>query len=771
MAQKSLSVYNCFLINHFCRDTGNRLEITLYARSSCNQTIKIIINDFLPPFFVPSNTSAELTGRAFKRKSVNLLNLDSVPVDCCYFRTLAGLKQCAAELRAAGIKPHESDIHPTERFLMERIVRGSFTAEGPARKDFKYIEMINPKIRGGSCEVKFKVLSLDIETNVATGEIYCIGCFCETGTVFMTSATEQNNAFTSCADEKNLLVKFIEHISSQDPDIIIGWNVIDFDLTVIQERCAHHGIAFDIGRSPNSRITEPSGESGHRSARIPGRIVMDVPVMLRAFNHTFEEYSLDYVSTVMLGRKKEITLSGQSKIDEIDRQYRYDKPSLASYNISDTVLTCQIFEKAGLLANTIERAKLCGHLLDRTGGSVAAFDYLYLPALHRAGYVANDLADAPVPPGPLPGGYVMESDPGIYENILLFDFKSLYPTIIMTFLIDPLGAAVKDGRRIKGPEGPSFSIDKSILPGIITHLLSARIEARKTGNASLSQAIKILMNSFYGVLGTTGCRFFSYDLASTITKTGQYLLRATRDHIEKTSGFSIIYGDTDSLFVLLGPGMEKTAGETGRAIVSETNSWLAGFLKENFNAESALELEFEMHFRHFFMPTIRGSQQGSKKRYCGTEETANGLKLHFKGLESARSDWTQLAKNFQHELFMKIFKNMPVENYISEITGRIRNGSLDKELVYRKGVRKKLEEYTEHVPPHIQAARMLGGKAPSRISYVITVEGPQPLEKISAPLDYEHYIETQIRPIAESILEWKGIRFEDIITGQQDLFK
>jgi DNA polymerase-2 len=369
----------------------------------------------------------------------------------------------------------------------------------------------------------------------------------------------------------------------------------------------------------------------------------------------------------------------------------------------------------------------------------------------------------------LSGGYVMEPLPGIYENVLLFDFKSLYPTIMVTFLIDPLGFFCKDAANLVGPTGTAFSRIHSLLPAIITELLDARTRARRIKNQSLSYAIKILMNSFYGVLGSTACRFFSPDIAQAITGTGQYIFKTTSAYIEKKFSYPVIYGDTDSLFLHIGPGQQKQAKTLGQTIIADVNTWLKTFLKEHFNADSILELQFEDHFRHFLMPSIRGGTQGSKKRYCGTREQDGKLILTFKGMESVRSDWTALAKNFQNTLYEKVFKNEPVDELILETVQKIRLGKSDADLVYSKQLRKPVSEYTVHIPPHAQAAKLLENPG-HVIRYVITTHGPQPIEKQTAPLDYDHYVLTQIKPIADSILELVGKKFDDIVSGQQDLF-
>jgi DNA polymerase-2 len=766
-----MSTTTAFLLTATGGDYNGRFEITLHARATTGQAVRIRVTDFRPPFFVPRSAPEELTSGAAERRPLPLRTLVGEEVDCLYFTTFKALQDTAQRIRGGGGRVLESDVYPAERFLMERQVKGGMEIEGTGVQHGKLLDFVNPRIRGVDVSVSLSVLSLDIETHAATSHIYSIGCSGRTDRVFMVGEGVSVPGVGFCADEATMLRAFLAHVADEDPDVIIGWHVVEFDLTVIRNRCTELGVPFALGRDGRARIL-PHDPVRKRpaAARVPGRVVLDGPVMLRAGFHSFEEYSLDFVAAELLGKHKLITRSGPEKIAEIDRLFAHDKPALARYNLEDTHLTRQVFDATSILPDAIERSKLSGHLLDRVGGSVAAFDYLYLPLLHRAGRVAGDVADVPPPMQPLPGGYVMDSRPGIHENVLLFDFRSLYPSIIMTFMVDPLGMASRSENRVKGPVGPGFARDESILPSIISGLLDARQRAKSAKNAPLSQAIKIIMNSFYGVLGTPGCRFFSYDLSTAITGTGQYLLRQTTEHIQSVAGCPVIYGDTDSLFVLLGPGAEARAQQRGREIVAEVNTWLTQEMKSRFDAASALLLQFESHFRYFFMPAIRGTTMGSKKRYCGALEKPDGsLDLIFKGLESARTDWTELARNLQQELCMRAFTRQPVESYVADIVARVKSGQLDDKLVYKKRINKPLSEYITSIPPHVQAAKMLDSPR-HHIAYVITKRGPQPIEKRNAPLDYDHYIEAQIRPIADSILEWVGTSLDRIVSGQQELF-
>ena len=538
----------------------------------------------------------------------------------------------------------------------------------------------------------------------------------------------------------------MKYIAARDPDVLTGLDIAGHTLRVLQERCAKLDLRFEIGRESGSRVSASVRNSWRRggasaktvwTARVPGRVAMDLAKMLKAYHGSDDDFHIDAAGC-------------QAAAEE----------------------TLKAFNEAEILPNAIERSRRSGQPLEGVGGSVASFDHLYLPRLHRAGFAAGDTADIRPPEKALPGGYVLEPTPGLYENVLVFDFKSLYPSIIMTFMIDPLGFRIVGGDRIATPIGTTFSKEVSVMPGIIRELMEARAMAVQIKNPYLSQAIKLLMNSFAGVLGSTGCRFFSEEVSPSITLTGQHILKSSIEHIETVYGKKVIYGDTDSVFVNLGAGAEGRAAELGVRISKETGVWLRETLKERYGAVSALELKYEEHYRRFFIPPLRGGDagQGAKKHYCGAAEKADGrMELTFKGMESARNDWTDLAKEFQRDLFVMFFSEKPLETYVAKTAERLMNGEFDGKLVYRKHVRKDLDAYTSNIPPHVQAAKMLD--APVKvIKYYITKNGPQPVEKLSAPIDYQHYMDSQLRPIADSILVWMGSDFDRIVSGQQELF-
>jgi len=506
-------------------------------------------------------------------------------------------------------------------------------------------------------------------------------------------------------------------------------------------------------------------------------VVLDGIDWLRAAFWSFESFALETVARALLGRGKH-DLGGppggnsgsRDKVGEINRLYREDRARLAAYNIEDCRLVTEIFARTGLVEFALRRAELTGLAMDRLGGSVAAFDNLYLPRLHRRGRVAPDVGDAAPGPGS-PGGYVMDSQPGLYDNVLVLDFKSLYPSIIRTFQIDPLGLAAPGDNPVPGFLQARFARHGAILPDLIEELWQARDEAKKNADAALSQAVKILMNSFYGVLGSPGCRFHDARLASSITLRGHEIIQKSRDRIAEL-GHRVIYGDTDSLFVLLGEAVDESeAQRIGARLAVTLNNWWREALAKEYRLDSFLEVEFETLYLRFLMPTVRGEQTGSKKRYAGLVRTADGgTDVVFKGLESVRTDWTALARRFQRELYRRIFLDLPFEDFVRETLADLLAGKLDQELVYRKRLRRAVDEYTRNIPPHVQAARKL--EKPGRsVRYVITSAGPEPVRDEIPKPDYQHYRERQLAPAANGILHFLDTSFETITDAQLTIFQ
>jgi DNA polymerase-2 len=189
--------------------------------------------------------------------------------------------------------------------------------------------------------------------------------------------------------------------------------------------------------------------------------------------------------------------------------------------------------------------------------------------------------------------------------------------------------------------------------------------------------------------------------------------------------------------------------------------------------ESRLELQFERLYLRLFLPAVRHGTAGARKRYVGLVPAKGGAEARdqvvFTGMESVRGDWTEMAKEVQRGLYTRLFADEPVEDYLRAIVVQVRAGHHDARLVYRKGLRKAPEAYTTTTPPHVAAARKLGRRVRGRIAYVITLDGPEPVEEQHHLLDYDHYVEKQIRPVAEPVLGLLGLDFAKVTGSERQL--
>jgi DNA polymerase-2 len=397
---------------------------------------------------------------------------------------------------------------------------------------------------------------------------------------------------------------------------------------------------------------------------------------------------------------------------------------------------------------------------------------LYLSELERARIVAPSVrgGDSRVHAAQQ-GGHVLEPVTGLHEKVWVFDFKSLYPSIIRTFNIDPVSYVPQPSPEldlIRTTEG-AFRREPAILPRLLDELFPRREAAKRRHDDVAAHAIKILMNSFYGVLGTSACRFFNPALANSITGMGKHLLLWSKEWFE-AAGFRVLYGDTDSLFVSSGDADAERASAEAARLAAQLNRELERYIAERWRVPSRLELEFEKLYLKLFLARARHSTRGASKRYAGlvyggagAAGTAGSHAVEFVGLEVVRRDWTQLAKRVQRELYERLFANRALDAYLAEIVARVRRGELDEELIYHKNLRKGTGEYTATTPPHVAAARKSSQAAGRSIRYVVTTAGAEPLDNLRHPPDREHYVEKQIKPVAEPILEALGLDFARVI--------
>ncbi len=781
-----------FILTRHWRDTPAGTEVSFWLATD-EGARHIRLSPQLSVAFVPEAQRARAEAllrreRDAELRPLALCDFQHRPVLGLYCRQYRRLLDCARLLRDGGVDVYEADIRPPERYLMERFITAPVRFDGSPGEGAMLVDAQMAPVP--DYRPMLELVSLDIETN-ARGDLYSIALEgCGERQVYMLGPANGQGAALDfrldyCQTRAQLLERLNDWLARHDPDAIIGWNLVQFDLRVLREHALRLQVPLRLGRGgAEMEWREHGNRRNHFFAAAAGRLIIDGIEALRSATWSFPSFSLENVAQTLLGEGKAIDNPYQ-RMAEIDRMFAEDKPALARYNLKDCELVTRIFARTELLTFLLERATVTGLPADRSGGSVAAFEHLYMPLMHRKGFVAPNLGERR--PEASPGGFVMDSQPGLYESVLVLDYKSLYPSIIRTFLIDPVGLIEglrqpADSESLPGFRGARFSRTRHCLPAIVERVWQGREMAKREHDKPLSQALKIIMNAFYGVLGSSGCRFFDPRLASSITLRGHEIMRRTRELIE-AQGHAVIYGDTDSTFVWLRRAhTDEEAARIGRALVRHINDWWRERLQRELGLDSALELQFETHFRRFLMPTIRGAEEGSKKRYAGLVTLPDGSDgMVFKGLETVRTDWSPLAQRFQQELYQRIFHRQPYQDYVRDYVRRTLAGELDELLVYRKRLRRRLDDYQRNVPPHVRAARLADDYNDRQgrprqyqnggwISYLITVAGPEPLENRRAAIDYDHYVTRQLQPVADAILPFVGDDFSSLIDGQLGLF-
>ena len=343
-----------YLLTRGWRDTPKGVELTFWCASE-DGPVRVVVEGTEAVCFINRSHSLPLPPHV-RRQSRELKLLSGAPVDALYFchqRDLQAFRQSDLELA-------ESDVKPTDRYLMERFIAAGLEATGTLVEKAGVRTMVNPRLRRAEVEPTLKALSLDIETRGKTDQLYSIAGASMVpaahhleASVFMigTGEDEQREGYILryYSDEPSLLNAFFDWLRIVDPDLIVGWSVVNFDLSFLDRKCRMLGIPFAIGRGDEgAAVLQPTGPGQPRIARIPGRGILDGIDLLKAGFWAFESFSLDNVAHELLGAGKLITAE-QNKVAEINRQFREDKRQLADYNMRDCTLVNEIFIKADLI--------------------------------------------------------------------------------------------------------------------------------------------------------------------------------------------------------------------------------------------------------------------------------------------------------------------------------------------------------------------------------------------------------------------------------------
>lgn len=780
-----------FMVHAWTEFGSGRVLMT--GRALDGRSFAVVDDTWAPALYVPASDlerardTAAAQGYDATAGNQRMVLPDGRP--CAELRTPErGRKALASALRSARIDVWGDDDKAADQYLAELGVKAGVVVEGESRPGRRVdLTFLKPAVSPGKdgCSAPLRWLSLDLETARDGRIIACALAMDERRASFIDAPGPVAGAI-AMNGEQALLAAVRDTLVAWDPDVITGWNVVDFDLRAVARRCAFLGLPFDAGRTDAPlRILESPGL--RTLAILEGRRCVDAMKVMRSAKDRYGDQRLETVARAVLGQGKLLDSTGEEKLDELDELLARDPATYAAYCQRDAELPLDILRASGMGELTRLRSSLTGLDLERAWTSVPAFERVYGLALRQRGIL-------PAPPrggsvGGAPGGLILPPRPGLFGVVLVFDFRSLYPSIIRTFNIDPVAMSRAGPDAIEAPNGARFSRERGVLPDVLDEWAELRRQALEDGDEPRAYALKILQNSFYGVLGSPGCVWADDRLSGAITGFGQELLKATRDWFSE-AGYEVLYGDTDSVFVLAGPEAGSGADATRTracGLAAGACAHLAELVRGRWGVDSKLELRFDKLYARFLIPRLRGDRlqrlrleleragareladtlpepKGRAKGYAGLLVHEDGsTSLDIKGLEAARGDWSPLARRFQEELLGIAFQHESgdasghaARDYARSLASSLRSGSLDGELAFRRVLKRNLDRYAADAP-HVKAARLAGAtERGDVVEYLQTAAGPEPASNPGCRPDYAWYLERQLGPIWESVAEAAG---------------
>jgi DNA polymerase elongation subunit (family B) len=416
--------------------------------------------------------------------------------------------------------------------------------------------------------------------------------------------------YVKCADEKELLHKFVYHWAKTSPDVVTGWNCEFFDIPYLVNRIRKiNGESRMKMLSPWKMIDERETHTGYGQTtlkyEIKGVAILDYMAIFKKFGYSYgpqESYKLDHIANVVLGEKK-LDFGEASDLNEL---HANDYQKFIDYNIKDVELIDRMEDKLGLISLCLTMAYKGGVNYEQVLGTVAIWDSLIYRDLHAKRIAVPQNSESFK--GAYPGGYVKEPHVGMHDWVCSFDLNSLYPSIIMQYNMSPetilnddeLNVTVETvlAKQVKNTVpntalavgGTRFSTKKlGILPAIIQEIYDDRVKFKQAQlkaeqelelTATKSEvyglekriaiaknqqmALKILLNSLYGAMGNKWFRYFDMRIAEGITLTGQATIRWAENHLNDylntalgTKKDYVVAIDTDSVYVTLNEFVER----------------------------------------------------------------------------------------------------------------------------------------------------------------------------------------------------------------------
>lgn len=662
-------------------------------------------------------------------------------------------------LKDAGIQTYEADLSTYQRY------------------------MIDEDVEMGQ---KFMTLYFDIETDdrgngIEIGRDQIIS--------FAAYDPRTKKTYYKSGDNERGLIKGMLKLFAKY-DVIIGWNSEGFDLPYIKARAKSHELWDELYLLMGVQSLDLLDKFQETYGR-------DTEMVKK-----FRSFKLNDVASYFLG-------IGKIPRGSTWEMFINEPEKLKEYNIRDVQLLDQLEGKTGIVDLSIIKAHICGaRLNEKTSGRV--LDQFIVRAANQRGVhyksvLRNVVDEAESFTNSYVGGHVFTPRLGRHTHIHTFDFSSLYPSIIRTFNISPetfhgkwksglveeegdgpftrVAEAQPLGSDIGTPTNVRYAGERGVIPSLIHELVVIRNKMRKEEMPKLDPTsfeyknldkkqyvYKILANSMYGIIGAPFFRYYHFDMAESITRTGHFLIKHASAWFEER-GYPTIYGDTDSIFVQIEDGTDP------QKLADQLQVAQAELLKELFQIrESFMVMDYEKSFDKFLIT--------GKKKYVGILDEKMGNKFILTGMEAKKRDTIKIAADAQMHLFDMIIKNdtplESVKSWLEQLKARVMTGKVAaEEITVHKKLTKHPKEFVAYqkgtkLPAHCQVyldVKDVLKDPPTVGSYIpfIITEG-KPLSGVHPELwnghyDTTHYWNKAIYALLKRVLE---VAFPDENWDQYD---
>src|SRR3989338_1844925 len=785
--------------------------IRLFGKTAEGETACAFVDGFVPYFYIDDAKALPLLEESplvvrvepVKRRLVHEYGKER-GLFKVVLRTPARTPEVREQLARAGFRSYEADILFKYRYLADTGIGGCGWVEveeaGAMRPSTVAVQhrikaaaaKPVPQVPGRAAVAPLRFLAVDIECVANTPGLapeasrdpvvmvsfaFDAPARVAAGKQTLVLSTRAGAGVRHCAGEKALLQAFVDVVRDYDPDVLTGFNINNFDVPYLLERMRKAGVSAHFGRCLQKQVN--STRVGIRSrTSIVGRVALDSYEIVKK-DFSLQRYGLDFVARKLLGEEK-----GDVRKSEIEKLWRggaADFERLVRYSEQDSLLALKLVQQLHLLDKYLALARVSGVLLQDAlgGGETTRIEHFLLREFNREGFVFPlRPTDAEIDQrearkrmsqeqGGLGGGYVIEPAKGAHANVLVLDFRSMYPSIIRAYNICPTTIVRGDcADCLRAPSGAAFlppGQRKGIIPRILEELVQRRTEAKKRQRAATDPALrraldaeqwalKILANAFYGHLGYSRAKIYDLDIANAITSVGRGLIQSTAERI-RAKGLEVVYGDTDSVFVKVPPDRLEAGKELdGLAVIGKQ-------LAEQLNAglEKPLELEFEKIFKRFIPLT--------KKRYAAWRFTDKGVeeRIETKGIETVRRDWCALTSEVMRnvlEILLKRDDQKEAVRYFRWVVDDLVKGKVGlAQLLVTKTITKSPASY-DAAQPHVELVKKMRARNPleapgigDRVGYVIVkgkgnlsgrAEDPGFIQEHGLQPDPGYYIENQL---------------------------